>query len=331
MVLVLNKADSPGQAMDAHLSGALRGQLRELDVEVLVVRSLQEPLASAARRAKQLAKAQQALGVIWLELPPPRLSVFLYDASGHLYARDVESDGSAASQSEAIAIILRSAIAAMLEGERVTMAEVRMPPPDSGAAVPPAPPPAPRSPARVPSGDRAYLHLGLSYVGTLFARRTPWQNGAALALTAAGPDSPLFFGVDYTQFAAVELESNGVGTRVQRHPIEAFGGLRLRVGAVFFNVQGALSADYLVRTTQHVGDGLLAAPTSKRWLWAMSTRLGVTVPVWHRLSGVLNVGADFVLNPFHQVVQRKSAGDEVLGSPLLARPRVELGAVISVW
>lgn len=332
VVLVLDEAEGSGQAIDTHLFGALRGQLRELDVEVLVVRSVQEPLASATRRARQIAKAQRALGVIWLELPRSGPSVYLYDSSGHLYARDVEPDGSAVSQSEAIAIILRSAIAAMLEGELVSMTEVPLPPPSGGPVpVPALLPPAPRSPSGAATGDRAYVRAGLSYVGTLFARRTTWQHGAALVITVAGPDSPLFFGLDYTQFAAVELESNGVRTRVERHPIEGFGGLQRQVGPVFFNVQGALSADYMVRTTEHVGVGFLATPASRRWLWAVSTRLGVTVPVWRRLYGVLNLGADFVLNPFHQVVPQTSASADVVGSPLVARPRLELGALISVW
>jgi hypothetical protein len=152
-----------------------------------------------------------------------------------------------------------------------------------------------------------------------------------LVITAAGSDSPLFFGLGYTQFAAVELAANGVRTSVQRHPIEAFGGLQLRAGPLFFNVQGALSADYMVRTTQQVGEGLLAAPASRRWLWATSTRLGVTVPVWRRLYGVMNLGADFVLNPFRQVVPQTNLSAEVVGSPLLVRPRLELGALISVW
>ncbi len=332
MVLVLHGAESRDTALDGHLLAALRGQLRELDVDVLVVQSSQEPVASAARRAKQIANAQRALAVMWLELPPAGPSVFLYDSSGHLYARDVEADGSALSQSEAIAIVLRSAIAAMLEGELVTMTEVQLPATGSEAKPPPAVPPAPRAmPRSVASHRGPYLRAGLSYVGTVFARRTPWQHGAAVVLTAAAADSPLFFGLGYTRFASVELESNTVQTRVQRHPFEALGGLQLRIANVFFMVQGGLAADYLVRTTEEVSGGLLPAPVSRRWSWAMATRLGVTVPVAGRLYGVLNIGADFVLNPFHQVVPQADASSAVVGSPLSARPRLELGALISVW
>lgn len=326
VALVLTEAESSGQPLDTQLLAALRGQLKELDVEVLVVRKPHEPFASAARRARQIASKERALGVIWLEPSPSGLSVFLYDSTGHLYARDLEADGSLASQSEAIAIILRSAIAALLEGALVSMTEVQLP---SLVATPAQVPAA--APGAPPTRKRAHLRAGLSYVGTLFARRTPWQHGAAVALTANAADTPWFFGLDYAHFAPVEFEANGVATRLQRHPFEGSVGLELRVGALWFNVQGALSADYLVRTTQRVSEGLRAAPASSRWLWAISTRLGVTVPVSDRISGVLNVGAEFMLNPFHQVIAQTNSGNEVVASPLLARPRLELGAAISVW
>lgn len=327
VVLILTEAESSAQPLDAHLLGALRGQLQELQVDVLVVRRPHEPLADTARRARQLARSEHALGVIWLELPSNGLSVFLYDSTGHLYARNLEPDGSAVSQSEAIAIILRSAIAALLEGHAVGMTEVPLPSPaipPAAAEVVPTPPPAPKE-------DPRYLHAGLSYVGSLFARSTSWQHGTALALTGAPLRSPLFFGVDYTFFTPVEFEASGVRTRLQRHPVEALLGLRLRLGSAFFNVQGAVSADYLARTTMAASAGLVPTPATGRWLWGLSSRLGLAVPFSPWISGVFNVGADFLLNPFDQVAQTTTDGDKLVGSPLRVRPRIELGAMISVW
>lgn len=327
VVLVLTAAEGSAQPLDAHLSGALRGQLQELQVEVLVVRRPDEPLADTARRARQLARAEQALGVIWLAFPAQGLSVFLYDSTGHLYARNLEPDGSAVSQSEAIAIILRSAIAALLEGHAVGMTEVPLPSPASR----PVEPAAPRQAVPAPPADARYLHAGLSYVGTLYARETSWQNGAALTLAGAPTRWPLFFGVDYTFLPPIEFAANGVETRLQRHPIEALVGLRLRLGSVFFNVQGALSADYLARTTLAASAGLVPTPATGRWLWALSSRLGLAVPVSPWISGVFNVGADFLLNPFDQVAQTTTDSDKLVGAPLLVRPRIELGATISLW
>ena len=328
VVLVLTAADNTAQPLDAHLLGALRGQLQELHVEVQVVSRPDEPLADTARRARQIASAQHALGAIWLGAPSSGLTVFLYDSTGHLYARNLPPDGSAVSQSEAIAIILRSAIAALLEGHAVGMTEVPLPPPASRPAERAAPVEPTRAPA--PSGAR-YLNAGLSYVGTLFARGTSWQSGAALTLSGAPTKWPIFFGVDYTFLPPVELEANGVQARLQRHPIEVLSGLRLPLGSVFFNVQGALSADYLVRTTMAASEGLVPTPTAERWLWAISSRMGLTVPFSPWISGVFNLGADFLLNPFEQVVKSPSDGDKLVGAPLLVRPRVDLGVMILVW
>lgn len=327
VVLVLTEVESSAQPLDAHLLGALRGQLQELHVEVLVVNRPSERLADTARRARQLANAEQALGAIWLGASSTGLTVFLYDSTGHLYARSLEPDGSAVSQSEAIAIILRSAIAALLEGHAVGMTELPLPPPVSHPAAPVAPP----EPAPAPTPDGRYLHAGVSYVGTLFARGTSWQNGAALTLSGAPTSWPLFFGVDYAFFPPVEFAASGVVTRLQRHPIELVSGLRLRLGSVFFNVQGALSADYLARTTMAASAGLLPTPEAQRWLWAISSRLGIAVPFSPWVSGVFNLGADFLLNPFEQVAQTSRDGDKLVGAPLLVRPRVDLGVTILVW
>jgi hypothetical protein len=325
VVLVLAERGSPTESLEAQLLGALRGQLRELDVEVIVVQAAQEPLAVAAHRAKQIAAREHALGVTWLELPPGRISVFLYDASGHLYSREVEPEGSLASHSEAIAIILRSAIAAMVEGEAVGMNEIELPPPSP-------PPPAPAPPARHERGsDVRYVRAGPSYVGTLFAKNAGWQHGAGLALSIRPTRAPWFFGVDYTQFAATELAGGGTRIRLQRHPGEVFAGLELSVSALTFNVLGAVSADYVRRTTTQVSEGWTATPASGRWLWAASTRLGLTLPVSRRVFAVLTVGADFLLNPFTHVIAPTPASSELMGSPLRARPRAELGLTISAW
>lgn len=325
VVLVLTQADGATEPLDAPLLGALRGQLRELQLDVVVVKRPDEPLADTARRARQITSAEHALGAIWLEFRSSGVLVFLYDSSGHLYARSLQPDGSVVSQSEAIAIILRSAIAALLEGHEVGMTEVELPAP----ARPVAPPPRPA--ARPAEREARYLNAGIGYVGTLFARGGAWQNGAALSLTGAPFSSPLFVGVDYSFFPALTFESNGVETRLARHPLEGLLGLRLRIGRAFFNVQAALSADYLVRTTLAASEGLVPTPATGRWLWAISSRLGIAVPVSARISGVLNVGADFLLNPFNQVVGAASEGDTLVGSPLLARPRIDLGVMISVW
>lgn len=330
VVLVLAERTSSADALESELLGALRGQLRELDVGVLVLRAAREPLAMAAHRAKQIAARQRALGVIWLETAADeRRSVFLYDAGGHLYGRDVESTGSAASQSEALAIILRSAIAAMLEGEAVGMNEIELPP-----QPPPPPPEAPPSTAAPRSHvveDERYLRGGIAYVGTFFVRHAPAQHGVAFIATARPTASPWIVGVDYTYFSSVELEADGVQITLERHPVEAFGGVELPWKSLRLNVIGAVSGDYLQRTTATAADDWQPTRDSGRWVWAVSTRLGLSLPIAGRLSAVLNLGTDFVLNPVSQALAPTSTTTKIVGSPLRARPHVQLGVMVSAW
>lgn len=327
-VVLVSANKAPGNSLEGELPSALRAQLRELHVEVVVIPAVEEPLPKAARRAQAIARTEQALAVIWLELRPDKLWVLLYDSSGHLYARDVPPDASAASESETIAIILRSAVAAMLEGHAIGMTEVPLPP--SPAAAPPTPV-APSKPGGAAADDRSYVQVGLSYVAVLFARDAPLQHGAAAVLTATAPSSPWFVGIDYTHFTQVQLAGRGVTTRLQRHPLEGFAGLRLKTASVYFDARAALAADYMVRTTEQTGDGLRATPPNGRWSWACSTRLGVAIPTWSGIHAIANLGAEFLLNPYDQVIRQTNAGSEVVASPLLVRPRLELGVLVSAW
>ncbi|RYZ07606.1 MAG: hypothetical protein EOO73_11560 [Myxococcales bacterium] len=329
IVLVLAERGSATEGLESDLLGALRGQLRELQVNVLIARAAREPLDVAAHRARQIAARERALGVIWLETSQG-LSVFLYDAKGHLYVREADSDGSTASQSESLAIILRSAVAAMLEGESVGMSEIQLPRPE---AVPSrketdlAP-----AAALTPQRDEiSHVRAGASYVGTVFVRGAPWQHGLAVVLSLHPRGSPLFLGSSYTFFSRLGLESGGTAVRLARHPFELFAGARLRMRWLELDARGALSADYLERSTTRVSSGWSATPDSARWLWALSARAGATVPFSKRWFGVLTVGADYLVRPFSHSVSAQPGGSEALSSVLRVRPRAELGLLISAW
>lgn len=328
VVLVLADTAQAGENVEAHLFEALGGQLHELGVDVSVVHGAEEPLLSKARHAASLAVAEHARGVIWLEVRASTTQVFLYDSSGHLYSRDVEATGSLISQSESIALIVGSAVAAMLDGDAVSMTEVSLPAP--AAALPRAKAgPDPPRPLVPPQGS--YLRVGASYVGSIFAKRTAWQHGAAIAVTAGRVGSPWFLGLDYVYFPALKLEANGAATRLLRHPAEAYVGVQFALGELSLSLQGGVSADYLVRRTQSVDDGLVATPAHERWLWAVSTRLGATIPVSGRVSGLLGLGADFLLNPFELVVADTKSGNVVVGQPMLVRPRLDIGVGVAIW
>lgn len=331
VVLVVADIGSSEQPSEADLVGALRGQLRELEVSVLVVRAAREPLAIAARRAKQIAAREAALAVFWLETSGEQQELFLYDASGHLYSRVVESDGSTASQSEAVAVVLRFAIQALLEGGSIGMSEVALQP--APPPVEPAPtlasPPRAAAPPREEAGTE--LRAGVSYVSGSFIRGARWQHGVALLVSVRPARSNFFFGADYTYFPSEAVAAEGIRIQLRRRPGEVFAGWELGSSRLRVDLRGALGADYVQRRTAAVRDDWLATPDASRWLWTVSPRLGLTLAVSRRLHGFLTLGADVVLNPFALVAAPETDRYEAFGSLLRVRPRVEVGLMISAW
>jgi hypothetical protein len=286
-------------------------------------------LATSARQAPKLAAAGSALGVVWLDERAPGVVVYFYDAVGHhLYARQVDASGSPTSMAEEIAIVLRSAIGAVLDGNVIAMTEVPIPAKELGEPVEPAPRAPP--PAR-DSERRAQLRLGGSYVGTVFSRATPFQHGARAALALTLPSSPWYVGVGYSYFPALHLVRRGIRVQLDRHPGELVGGLELRVASAYVTVEGAVIGDRLVRSAASDDTELVATSSSARWLWALSTRLGGSLGITERLRLRANVGVELLLNPFDQVIADVAGDTTVLSSPLLARPRFELGLTVALW
>jgi hypothetical protein len=326
VVMLMAAADTAEGALDIQIRAALEGQLRELAVELVAVASEQLPLSTTARRAPKIASAAGAFGVIWLERKPRGVRIYLYDASGqHLYVRDAESGGSEASVAEEVAIVLRSAIGALLEGNMTGMTEVQLPPtPRAITQSPPSELPQPATP-EMPS-----LRLGAAYVGTLFFRNAAFQHGVAGAIAVGFPQTPFFAGLGYTYFPALTVSNGGTASQVRRHPIDGFAGAELRFNPLYVTAEAAFIGDAVVRTTEITAPGLTATPPTTRWIWALSTRLSCAFPLRSRLRLKLGVGAEFLLNRYDQVIDGPSVHPDVAASPLLARPRVEAGLVLGI-
>jgi hypothetical protein len=119
--------------------------------------------------------------------------------------------------------------------------------------------------------------------------------------------------------------------RCPRHPAELFAGVETGLLPVLFVAEGAVIADLVARSTEDVSGDLSATQDTERWSWALSTRLGVAVPVTHRARVSFSVGAEFLLNRFDHVVERGNSETAAVASPMLARPRIELGVLVGLW
>lgn len=314
---------------------ATRAPLAELGVELSVApRPAAASLAATTQAAKSIAQTTQALAVVWLDTEGERSSsavLYFFDAArSRLLTRQVEVSESEPAAAEEVAVVLRSAVGALLEGEEVAMTEVALP---EVKKEPPAPltPPAPASPAPLPPASRPNsFGVGLSYVGSIFNDQGTWQSGARFALAIRPFASRWWLGAAYEMLLPLDADGAGARTRVTRHPAELSVARELLSGRLRIAPELALIADAVHRETRDVDATLEATAPSTRWLWALSMRLRGRCVLGERASLWGSLGADFVLNPFEQVAAQP--GSELAVASLLAvRPHVEAGFLFDLW
>lgn len=318
LVLITPQSESHTVAGAPSLRTATAGQLTELGIELVEVAPL--PSVPNVRRAGQVSKDLTPIAVVWLERGPHGFTVYFYDPAGpRLYARQLEETDTPAA-TEAVAIMLRSAVVALREGGAVAMAELPLPDPapEPRPTIPPASTPA--TPSRRPT-----LGVAAGYAGSWYARRTPVQHGLALSSQLRPGDGPWLFGISYTHFTALKDERQGVATRLRRHAGDVSLGAELRIAPFWFVAQGALVGDLVSRTTASARAPFVGTSPSQRWSWALSTRLGCALPLASVWDVYFNVGADFLLNRFDHVMVGAEGSAEAVVSPLPTRPRLELG------
>ncbi len=305
----------------------MRWQLAELDL------TLTERTAPASfelidyvTEAQRVAGTSEAFLVAFITHQRDRTNVYLYDPKGpHLYAREVAVSESPAAASEELAIILRSAIQARIDGGDLAMAEIALPKP----AVPKRP-----TTPRVwtpPTGKVVTIPrelrgaAGLSGVTSRPLSDADWQEG--LVLRAWAQARPIRFGLSYSIFPGLSVSSDLAEITIYRHPIEAFVGVRIGTGAVNVLAESAFCADPIRRETALAQPPLTGQPPNWRWLWSVSARLRFETrlfsPVWFTAAA----GAEFPLNPYAfelAVAEQRQR----LARILSVRPTFEMGLVV---
>ncbi len=322
-VVVLIQSASP-DALELDFLPNLRWQLAELELTLSEKRApVVHQLIDTVSEAQQVSRTSETFLVAWITREQNHANVYLYDPKGpHLYAREVAVSESPAAASEELALILRSAIQARLDGGDVAMAEIALPKP---VVVPPAPP-APVTPlpqrqvvtfVREPQWAAA-----LSAVLTHPMSEASWQGGLLLRLWARV--KPVRFGLSYSVFPDLVVSTEQSKFSVQRHPAEAFVGYRLSSGELNIIVESAFSADPIRRETTFSQVPLSGQEPRWRWLWAVSGRLRFETHLGSSLWFTTAAGAEFPLNPYSFEL---SVADQQqrIAKILPVRPIVEVG------
>jgi len=314
---------------------ATSGPLSELGVELLVAaRPSSAELGAMTRAARDLADSTHAIAVVWLGNPPagqPGSVIYFFDPlRKRLLTRSLAINESEAAAAEEVAVVLRSAVGALQAGADVAMTEVKIPEPTKAPKSPVQPRPARDSARGVGSQSErpAQLGLELGYVGTLVAKGSSWQSGARLALDLQPARSRWLFGAAYQVLPPLRVESSQVTTQLSRHPVEITLGALLFGESFRIEPELAFIADRMLRETERADAPLVATPKAARWLWAVSARIRTRWSLSGRLSVVTTLGADFVLNPFDQVVAEANE-QQPLYSLFTVRPRADAGLALT--
>ena len=295
-------------------------QLRELSVKVVSAEPMGNlSLASQAFRAAELARRHEALGTIWFgEDETAQLRVYVYDAKHRqLTSRTLARPDAAAG--EEVAVVLRSAISALIAGEATELEPVTIPPPQPApAARPPAPRPEPA----------ARLLVGAGYAGTTYTSGT-FQNGLQLLL-AVRPSLRTLVGLDGMWFQQASLSGGGADAILDRYPAELFAGYAFATSPHFFAyVETALQLELVRRTTQVSDPRLQPSPSQDRLRFAVVPRLRTVFEPIAGLLGFAAFGADIATDRYDYVVQ--SASGPVRLAARTVRPRLEAGVAVRFW
>ncbi len=313
-VIVRTSGAAPPLPLE-RLVEALRSQLAELHVDV-ELRS--EALAASG------TDAGAVVAVIWLERSADALVVRFYEPAGSsLRERSIPVSDTDAASIEEVALVVRSAVGALLER---SAPEVASPTPA------PAPAQLATAPTSAPQADDAdspssspSLEVSGAYVLTRYARDIAWQHGAVFGVEWRHVRLPLAAGLAYTWLPPLEVRTADLSMTLRRHPFEAVLGVPWHMEDRRFRVEPgvALLADPIARSSSAESPELEPTPQTTLWSWAASARLRVgvrpTPGVWLFAAAC----ADVLLHRYEHVTEGPNG--TVFLAPLPVRPRFQLG------
>ncbi len=324
--LIVLTSESSGRPPFPAVLEATRGQLAELGVLPNVEpRAAPDDLAALSSQVRQLVKRSGALAAAWLTPEAGLVSVYFYEpVRDRVLVRRLALSESPAAAAEEVAIVLRSAVSAVLEGAAISMTEL---PPPPLPPLPPKPPPLPPPAPPAPKSDRpAWVELGAGYVGSYPASAIGFHQGAKTF--ASVPLGPLRLGLGYSWLPRIAIDTAALQVRLTRHPAELWLNELHRLGPLELGPEVALMLDAISRRTLAASAPLEATPRSTRWLWAIATRARLELPVRGGFGLFAAAGAEFALNPFAQEVQSQQEPERIIRW-LRVRPAVEIGLLFS--
>lgn len=310
---------------------AVQNQLADLTtaVELAPLGNSTTGAESVIDAAQQIAIARAAVLVFWIPYVEPAASgltagcaaasrVYLYapdSEGGRILVRDLgEVEPGSEAQREALGVIVRSTLRALLLGEKL-----------QGAKVSPAAPEKIQKPTPARTWHLDFLaHYGLWGL----SNQIPVGHGARLGLDAAG--ERLLLGVAIrlnargrTNWTDLSIERRSVAPELLAAVHLGKGRARLKLSASAFIERSEL------RVTS-APSGVELQSGAARWVPGLSPGLGVSVQVVRTLWLDFEIGADYPLEKTKYVV-RQDGRDHVALEGWNARPFARIGGRFAFW
>lgn len=317
---------SPASQRDAsnRTLQAIRGQLSDVAVALRVY----EVTRLAASGAAQLAAARTtaissgALVVFWFDETTGDVSIYLHAKDGgRLVRRKVKAAGPEG-RFEALAVIVRFAVRAHLQGEKVG---VRLPP-----ALPrrpiarPAPRKSPAHPRKPPPKRQARVGLEAAYEADIYNGDPQLAHGLHVALLVH-PQRRWTVYLAFRMEAPLDTENEHAGISLRRYPIELGARFEWRWSKLLLGAQLGLSVTPFqvktwVKNGEHTADSVPVAAVV-----SVAPSLVLAYRIIKRLTVRLTIGARIQLNPYRQVVDTEDPQGRLVLEPWRVQPTLSLG------
>jgi len=302
---------------------AVQAQLSDVSValQVIWVDALAPDLPSQIAKAEETAKGSAAVAVIWCDLARAD-RIYLYFAApsgGRVLVRELA--GSGTGMAEALAIIVRSSVEAVLAGGEIGTVVSPKPKEEESDKRPP--------PAVAKVKDEGRLAVTTAYELDVMSTENPAVHAAAVALSIRVGDH-ISLGVGYVISGLVEAEAGGAFLKLRRHPVWMGGSVFWRAGRVRVGLDLAFQFDVVTENVRATAAGVVPANGGHEVEPSIVPMLRVAVTVIPHLELFVAAGADIALHRTRYMVDTPSGPVELLPT-WPARPRIIAGLEVALW
>jgi hypothetical protein len=327
---VVMLSDRVSEETNADVFQAVIGQLSDTPVELSVewLDELPPSLDGQLAAADRIAARRDTLAVFWIvSESEEQLLLHIADAMRRriLVRRLARSEAGA--QYEALALIVRASIDALLGGGVIGIEAPRARAPEPVA--PHTRPTAPPRPAEPVAEETRPPWLGLEagYDLAVHSREHPLLHGVHLALSA-NPHAGLIARVAYVLRTPLVVEDNRVTILVEHHPVSAGLGYQWRIDGLILGGTVSLLLDYVVQTSNRLISKTGIASDNSDLLMSVAPSLDLGYELNDRVALRLSVGPEIIINNIRYIYEA-TGGREVVLEPWWVQPRIFAG--VGVW